>query len=92
MDTNSKRKTFIRNFYKDNFQFIIETEDESIFEDIQRFISFEDVPRTDVIYDVTKIYFKDKKELADEVKKISEKGKEIIIHGGTPEQHVLEKK
>ena len=31
MDTNSKRKTFIRNFYKDNFQFIIETEDESIF-------------------------------------------------------------
>ena len=92
MDTNSKRKTFIRNFYKDNFQFIIETEDESIFEDIQRFISFEDVPRTDVIYDVTKIYFKDKKELADEVKKISEKGKEIIIHGGTPEQHVFGKK
>lgn len=91
-NSKSKGETFIKKLYKDNFEFIIETEDESIFEDIQRFISFENVARQNTRYDVIKIYFKDKKDLDDEIKELSEKGTKIVIHGGTPEQHVFGKK
>lgn len=90
--SNNGIKKYIKNFYKDNFEFIIESEDESIFNDIQRFISLESIPRVNTKYNVTRIFFKDKKELSDEIKQLSETGKQIIIHGGTPEQHVFGKK
>ena len=91
-DSSEERKVFVRKFYKDNFEFIIEAEDESIFEDIQRFISFEDKPGKRIEYDITKIFFKDKKDLDANAKMISENGQDIVIHGGTPEQHVYGKK
>lgn len=89
---NNKTKEFVKKFYKDNFEFIVITEDESIFEDIQKFISFDSEPQKGMKYDVTKISFKDKKDLEKELKEISETGKEIVIHGGTPEQQVYGKK
>lgn len=92
MSIDAKKTIYTKSFYKDNFKFIIETEDESIFEDIQRFISFESIAKFNVICDVTKIYIKDKKDLDDKVKKIAEEGEKIVIHGGTPEQHVFGKK
>lgn len=94
MSTYSKneKKVFVRKFYKDNFAFIIEAEDESIFEDIQRFISFENKPDNNIEYDITRISFRDKKDLDEIIKRISEQGREIVIHGGTPEQHVYGKK
>lgn len=91
-DSNAEKKVFIKKFYKDNFEFIIEAEDKSIFEDIQRFISFENKPNKNMEYDVTKIFFKDKRDLDANTKIISENGQEIIIHGGTPEQQVYGKK
>ena len=92
MNIDVNKKIYMKNFYKDNFKFDIEVEDESIFDDIQRFISFENVPRSNVIYDTTKICIKDKEELDDKIKEIAENGKKIVIHGGTPEQHVFGKK
>ena len=94
MSTYSKneKKVFVRKFYKDNFAFIIEAEDESIFEDIQRFISFENKPDNNIEYDITRISFRDKKDLDEIIKRISEQGREIVIHGGTPEQYVYGKK
>lgn len=92
MNPKKEKKTFINKFYKDNFAFIIEAEDESIFEDIQRFISFESIPKTNMQYDITKIYLRGKKDLDDRRKKLSESGEKIVIHGGTLEQQVFGKK
>ena len=51
----NERKVFVKKFYKDNFAFIIEAEDESIFEDIQKFISFENKPDNNIEYNITRI-------------------------------------
>ena len=58
MNNNSsyEKNFFIRKFYKDNFEFIIESEDKSIFEDIQKFISFDTKQNKNMI--LQKLYLK----------------------------------
>lgn len=87
--SNQKRKyKFVKHLYKDNFEFIIQANDEEIIEELEQFISFDKMPRFNGEYDTTTISFIDKSNFPEDAKHKIIQGERIVIHGGTPEQHV----
>lgn len=73
---------------KDQYQFNIKTNDRKIVEDLKNNISFDKTYDKSAKHEVINISFNDLSMVPDFAKVCLEKGEIILIHGGTPEQHV----
>lgn len=89
---SSSDQLFVKHLYKDNFEFVIYYGNEQIIKELEAFISFDSKPQKGIKYDKTIITFADKSCLDISTKDRVKGGRSILIHGGTPEQHIFGKK
>lgn len=73
---------------KDQFLFKIKANDSEIIEDLKNNISFDKSYNKDLNYETISISFNDLFTVPSFVRKNIKNGETILIHGGTPEQHV----